>query len=114
APGDTRAVVVTSQLPRRAEPGDHTALLLMTSRPRRGGAVAVRIRLGVVVAVRARGRIVRRLVPLQLRVRRAGRLRVLELLIANRGNVTETLEGACVTVSLNRRGRDARPPPSAS
>jgi hypothetical protein len=63
------------------------------------------MRLGVVVVVRVPGRIVRRLVPLSLHVRRAGRLRVFELLVANRGNVTQVLDRGCVTVTLRRRGR---------
>jgi hypothetical protein len=104
-PGKSRPLAVSARLPRGAEPGDHNGLVLLTTRPQRGAAVAVRMRLGVVVVVRAPGAIVRRLVPLRLRVRRAGSVRVLELLVANRGNVTETLNRACVTVFLHRRGR---------
>jgi hypothetical protein len=63
------------------------------------------MRLGVVVVVRVPGRIVHRLVPLSLRVRRAGPLRVLELLVANKGNVTEVLDRGCAIVTLRRRGQ---------
>jgi len=103
APGVVGLLTVSSAPPVRAEPGDHGALVLLTTRPHRRRGLAVRMRLGIVVAVRVPGRIVRRLVPLALHVRRAGRVRVLELLVANRGNVTELLERGCVIVTLRRR-----------
>jgi hypothetical protein len=105
APGAVAELTVSSVPPVRAEPGDHSALVLLTTRPRPRRALAVRMRLGVVIVVRVPGRIVRRLVPLSLHVRRAGRLRVLELLVANRGNVTQVLDRGCVIVTLRRRGR---------
>src|SRR5207237_4136583 len=86
-------------------PGDHHALVLLATRPVRRGVVALRTRVGVLVLVRVPGRIVRRLDVLALRVRRHGRGRLLELHVANRGNVTERLVRRCVTVSLVRRGR---------
>jgi hypothetical protein len=61
----------------------------------------VRMRLGVVVSIRAPGAIVRRLALLRLLARR-GRL---ELLLANRGNIAELLRPRCTTVSLLRGGR---------
>src|SRR5581483_4359423 len=68
-PAHTSAtVVVSARIPRRAEPGDHDALVLLTTRPRAGARVAVRMRLGVLVVVRAPGRIVRRLELGRLRV----------------------------------------------
>jgi hypothetical protein len=105
-PGGSASLTVSSALPRHAEPGDHDALVLLTTRPRPGLGLAVRMRIGVVVVVRAPGAIVRRLELRRLRVRRAGAVRVLELLVANRGNVTEVLSRSCVIVSL-RRGRRA-------
>jgi len=102
--GASRLLAVRSRLPRRAEPGDHDALVLLTTRPRRGGAVAMRMRLGIVVVVRAPGRVVRRLVLGRMRARRGRRVRVLELVVVNRGNVTETLERGRIRVVL-RRGR---------
>ena len=105
APGGTAPLVVSSKPPLRAEPGDHDALVLLTTRPRLSGGLAVRMRLGVVVVVRVPGKIVRRLDLRSLRVRRQGRLRSLELLVANRGNVTEVLDRNCITVSLRRGGR---------
>jgi hypothetical protein len=104
-PGAAASLTVISTPPRRPEPGEHDALVLLTTRPRPGRALAVRMRIGIVVVVRIPGRIVRRLVPLGLRVRHEGRVRLLELRVANRGNITETLSRRCVSVSLRRGGR---------
>jgi hypothetical protein len=101
APGKSARFVVVSSPPRRAEPGDHSELVLLTTRPLRTAALSVRMRLGLVVVVRVPGRIVRRLVVLRVRLR----LRRLELLVANRGNVTETIARRCVTVTVRRRSR---------
>ena len=104
-PGEHTSLLVAATVPRRAEPGDHQALLLLTTRPLRRGTVAVRMRVGVVVVVRAPGRVVRKLALLRLHVRpiRAGR--VLELWLANLGNVTETIGDDCLRLRLLRRGR---------
>ena len=104
-PGTRRTLTVTSRPPRRAEPGDHDALVLLTTRPRKGPGVAVRMRIGVVVVVRAPGRVVQRIVVRRLHVRRLPRARVLELLLVNRGNITETLARGSIRVVL-RNGRD--------
>jgi hypothetical protein len=117
-PGSSRALTVSSRLPARFEPGDHDALVLLTTHPRRSAGVAVRLRVGVVVIVRAPGRVVRRLVLRELRVRRARGARALEVVVANRGNVTERLARERVRIWLLRRGartalaaepRDLRP-----
>jgi hypothetical protein len=64
------------------------------------------MRMGVVVVVRAPGVVVRRLELRGLRVARKGvRLRMLELRVANRGNVTESIARSNGTLSLFRRGR---------
>jgi hypothetical protein len=60
------------------------------------------MRIGVVVVVRAPGRIVRRLALGPLHVRRLRRDRVVEVLLLNRGNVTETLRQRSVRVTLAR------------
>jgi hypothetical protein len=106
--GAGRSITVTTRPPARAEPGDHDALVLLTTRPRRGRGVAVRMRIGVVVVVRTPGRIVRRVALGGLRVRRSGRARVLELGLANRGNVTETIDGVCLRVWIARGSARAR------
>ncbi len=104
-PRATAALTVWSKPAPRAEPGDHGALVLLTTRPRRTDGLAVRMRLGVVVVMRAPGKVVRKLELRSLHVRRGVRARTLELLVANRGNVTETIGRGCLTVTLLRKGR---------
>ena len=99
--GASRSLTITSRLPRRVEPGDHDALVLLTTRPR-GGGVAVRMRLGIVVVVRAPGLVVRHIALGSLRVGRAPGGRLLELRVVNRGNVTETLGRGWLRISLGR------------
>jgi len=102
AAGASRSLMLSSRLPSRVEPGDHDALVLLTTRPRRGSGVLVRMRIGIVVVVRAPGRIVRRLSLGPLRVRRERGARILELDVRNRGNVTESLERGDVGLTLRR------------
>ena len=105
APGATATLTVSAHVPRRARPGDHSELVLLTSRPPARRGVPVRLRLGVVVVVRAPGKVVRRVSAISLHVRRAGKARFLGLLLANRGTVTESVGGPCTLVWLHRRGR---------
>ena len=105
SPGSTAVLHVESRVPARAEPGDHHAVLLLATRPTGAGRVGVRMRLGVRVAVRVPGVVVRRLAVRALRARRQGRTRILEATFANLGNVTEALSSARVSVSLLVRGR---------
>ena len=111
--GVGRWLTVASQLPRRVEPGDHDALVLLTTRPSRSAGVAVRMRIGVVVVVRAPGRVVRSVVLRGVRVRRATRARTLEVVVVNRGNVTETLDASHIRLSIARRGTGASLRPEA-
>jgi hypothetical protein len=104
-PGGSGSLVIESQVPSDAEPGDHDALVLLVSRPRADARVAVRMRLGIVIVVRVPGRVERRLRLGPLRVARSGRLRMLELVVANRGNVTESIERGRALVSLAKDGR---------
>lgn len=104
-PGGSASIAIVSKLPPRVEPGDHDALLLFTTRRRARDGVAVRVRMGVVVVVRAPGVVTRSLGLRGLRVARSGRLRVLELGITNRGNVTESIARTNATLSLFRDGR---------
>ncbi len=108
APGSTAVLHVESRVPARAEPGDHHAVLLLATRPTGAGRVGVRMRLGVRVAVRVPGVVVRRLAVRALRVRRQGRTRILEATLANLGNVTEAVSSSRLTVSLVRGGLVAR------
>jgi len=105
APGASASVTVTAHSPRGAEPGDHHALVLLSTRPVRRGPVAIRTRVGVLVLVRVRGRIVRRLELRGLRIERLRHDRIVHVLVTNRGNVTERLLGRSATVSLVRTGR---------
>jgi hypothetical protein len=98
-------ISVTARPPPRARPGDHVALLLITTRSPLSAGVAVRVRIGIVVTVRVPGRLVHRVVLARVRVRRIGRRRIVEVDIANRGNVTEQFVRGTVTVLLARRGR---------
>ena len=104
-PRATASLAVRSKLPRRAEPGDHDALVLLSTRPLGKGRVAVRLRMGLVVVVRAPGKVVRRLELHGLRVARRGKRRALDVAIANRGNVTESLQGTRVVLSRAANGR---------
>jgi hypothetical protein len=63
------------------------------------------MRVGVMVDLRVKGRIVRRLDARALTVRRSGSLRLLELRLVNRGNVTERLVGDGLRLSLLSGGR---------
>jgi hypothetical protein len=105
-PRTSATLVLSATVPRTAEPGDHDALVLLTTRPSADARVAVRVRLGVLVVVRAPGAVVRRLELRRLRVFRRGRRRLLGLGVVNRGNVTETLARA--RVSIARAGAPRR------
>jgi hypothetical protein len=107
APGGEAALHVVAAPPRRASPGDHPALVLLTTRPlgAHRARVRLRLRIGVVVVLRVRGRIVRRLDARNLTVRRRGARRLLDLRLVNRGNVTERLGGDALRLVLFRRGR---------
>ena len=104
-PGESGSVMVASKVPARAEPGDHDALVLFTTRRGAADGLSVRIRMGVVVVVRAPGQIVRGIRARGLRVVRRGRARTLELSLVNRGNVTESFVRARAVVSFERDGR---------
>jgi hypothetical protein len=105
APHAKTTVHVVAAPSRRAAPGDHPALALLTTRPLGLKHVRVRMRVGVMVVLRVRGRIVRRLDARGLSVRRHGTLRLLELRLVNRGNVTERLGGDRLRLWLLRHGR---------
>jgi hypothetical protein len=105
APGAKATLHVATRPSRRASPGDHPALVLLTTRPLGVRRVRVRLRVGVIVVLHVRGRIVRRLDARGLTVRHAGARRLLELLLVNRGNVTERLDGDRLRLVLRRHGR---------
>jgi hypothetical protein len=80
-------------------------LLLLASRPLSDTAVAVRVRLGVVVVLRAPGKIVHRVKLLGVAAKNVGKRRLLTARIANRGNVAELLGAGRVVVTLWRKGK---------
>jgi hypothetical protein len=104
-PGASGSVMVASKVPARAEPGDHDALVLFTTRRRVADGLSVRVRMGVVVVVRAPGEIVRGIQARGLRILHRGRARTLELSLVNRGNVTESFARTRALVSFERDGR---------
>jgi hypothetical protein len=87
-----------------ASPGDHHVLVLVTGRPLGAPRVAVQLRVGVRLRIRAPGRLVHRIAVEGLRVRRLKDKRTLLVSVANRGNVTEQLRGR-LTVTLLRGNR---------
>jgi hypothetical protein len=90
--------------PRHAEPGEHRILVLLTTRPLRGGRVNVQVRLGVRIRMVVPGRIVRDAALGGLRLRRWRNARIMFVSVTNRGNVTVPLRGR-VTALLLRRGQ---------
>ena len=102
--GESATLTIRVTRPRSMEPGEHRALVLVTTRPLNGGRVNMQVRLGVRIRMRVPGRIVHRLSLGALRVHRARRTRYLLVSIANRGNVTVPLRGH-VTASLMRDGK---------
>ena len=102
--GESGMLTLRVKPPRRAEPGDHHVIVLLTTRPLRGGRVNVQVRLGVRIRVVVPGRIMRRLTLGGLRVHRRRSARLMFVSVTNRGNVTVPLRGR-VTALLLRRGQ---------
>jgi hypothetical protein len=102
--GESAILTLRVRTPRRAEPGDHHVLVLLTTRPLRGGRVNVQVRLGVRIRMIVPGRIVRHLTLGALRVHQWRDARFMLVSVANRGNVTVQLRGH-VTAWLARRGQ---------
>jgi hypothetical protein len=94
-PHGAAGVAISVVTPTGASPGDHAAIVLFATRAATTAGVAVRLQVGVVVLVRVPGRIVHRLELGRLRVRQ----RVLEAVVANRGNVVERTR---VRIALSR------------
>ena len=102
--GESAELTIRVKRPQRAEPGDHQALVLLTTRAVRGGRVNVQVRLGVRIRMRVPGRIVRHVALGRLRVHRDPHGVFMLVSIANQGNVTAELRGH-VSATLARRGR---------
>jgi hypothetical protein len=102
--GDSAILTLRANLPRRAEPGEHDVLVLLTTRHLRGDRVYVQVRLGVRIRMVVPGRIVRNAALGGLRLHRSHNARFMYVSVTNRGNVTVPL-GVRVTVLLLRRGQ---------
>lgn len=102
--GESAILTLRASLPRRAEPGEHRILVLLTTRALRGGRVSVQVRLGVRIRMVVPGRIVRDAALGDLRPRRSRNARFMFVSVTNRGNVTVPLHGR-VTALLFRRGQ---------
>ena len=100
APGKEGALRIVAVPPRRASPGDHHALVLLSAIAPRSARVAIRARIGVFVLVRVPGRIVRRVVVGRVWVARGRQGRSIAVTAVNRGNVAERLLPGQVTVAL--------------
>jgi hypothetical protein len=105
APHATASFRLIAKPPASARPGDHPALVLLSTRPPANKTVHVLLRVGVVVLVRVPGTIVHRLEPKSLSVRRKAATRLFSLRLANRGNVAERLRGAHLELVLRRHGK---------
>jgi hypothetical protein len=105
--GESAILTLGLRRPPHAEPGDHRALVLLTTRPLRAARVNVQVRLGVRVRLRVPGRILWQLTLGRLRVERERGARLMFISVANHGNVTVPLRGH-VTASLLRGGGNLR------
>jgi hypothetical protein len=102
--GATATLMLRITPPRRAEPGDHRALVLLTTSRLRGGRVNVHLRLGVRVSMRVPGPILRHVTVDGLRVVR----RLLFVSVVNRGNVSIPLRQHLTATLVRGRRRLAR------
>ena len=97
-------LTITVRRVSHAAPGDHTAVVLLTATQPGTAGVLVRMRVGLVVSVRVPGKVVHRL-ALASGVTLLRKRRTLELVLTNRGNVTEHVDASRLTVVLMRAGR---------
>lgn len=111
SPGASGVVTVVGAPTRTTAPGDHAALVLLRTRPTRGAPVAVGLQIGVVVTLRVPGTIMHRLRVEDVRVELRGRRRFLDVVVSNRGNVTERIGPGRLRVALvgSRRRIELRP-----
>jgi hypothetical protein len=101
APGRVATFVVRARPGAGLRPGDHPALVLLGARGTAGGGVAVRMRIGVAVEVHVAG-IARRGISLRSLHPRG---HMLELTIANGGDVAERIGRTSLLIQVWRHGR---------
>jgi hypothetical protein len=100
-------LVIASRRQPASRAGEHSAVVLLTATAPSAKGVAIQLRVGVVVTVRVKGRLVHRVEVTAARLRRRPlqRSRLIELTFANRGNVIESIGGPRLRITLLRRGR---------
>jgi hypothetical protein len=100
-------LVIASRRQPSSQAGEHSAVVLLTATAPSAKGVAIELRVGVVVTVRVKGRLVHRVEVTAARLRRRPRqrYRLIELTFANRGNVIESIGGPRLRIMLLRRGR---------
>lgn len=105
APGGSADVVVVTHPPGNAAPGDHYALVLLTTVPPRGAQVGVSTRLGVsVIDTVAGGRVSAPAIARPAAVGK-GRSRFLRVRIANRGDLIWRLPKGEISIVVERGAR---------
>jgi hypothetical protein len=106
-PGGAVTLRVVSRVPRLAMPGDHRALVLLSTEPPGGtpGRVRVRTQVGVGTVVRVAGVLRRDLRVPRPAAGRAGGRRAVRVRVENRGNVYERFDRGRITVRLVRGRR---------
>jgi hypothetical protein len=103
---DGATFVIRSRRPPHVRPGDHSAIVLVAALASARNAIAVELRVGLVVTVRVAGRSVRRVEAVAARARRLrGGGRLISVTVANRGDVIEAIGGGQLEVALLRHGR---------
>jgi hypothetical protein len=103
-PKGSAVLDVAVATPRGAPPGDHASLVLLTTEPPSGRRVVARLRLGVVVVARVPGLLVHRLVLGGVHVVGRPHSTVVDVAVANRGNVDEWIGARRVAIRLRRHG----------
>jgi hypothetical protein len=106
--GQSSVLTLRATRPQRAEPGEHPAIVLLTTRLQQAHArFDVHLRVGVRVELVVPGRVVRDVRLGGVRLHRRHRAWLVSVSVANRGNVTVPLRDN-VTLELTRRGRHVR------
>jgi hypothetical protein len=96
----TVTLSVTAARPRRAWPGDHARVVLLTTRLPSGRKVLARLRIGVVVVIRVPGAVTRRLTLDALGAERRGRHLLIGVALSNRGTLDEWIARSRLTIRL--------------
>ncbi len=96
---------ITARRPGHARPGDHSAVVLLSAVVPSARGVVVHMRIGLTLVMRIAGRVVHHVAVLGARLRRIGSSRSLDVAVANRGNVTESIGGGRLRIAVLHRNR---------